>query len=225
MTQPTVVCVLRTGERIADRQPYRVAHVVKLRKGVARHLSIPHRFVCITDQVQAVRNAGITAIPLPQDWPGWWAKIALFMPTLLTGPTLYSDLDNLVVGPLDDLIRRTPGITMTADFSFPEAMNSSVMAWNGDFSAIWQVFLSNAETLIGRYDRRRGALIGDQGFIHDTLRRLAAPIDTFERAHVVSFKRDARVAAPADARIISFHGTPKPDSAAAGWAHEAWAAL
>lgn len=220
-----IACVLRTGPRFTDRKPYTVESVRKLRAGVAQHFATPHRFVCLTDQVDAVEAAGIEAISLAAPWAGWWSKINLFTADLLTSSTLYMDLDSLVVGDLTPLFRTTPGITMTADFYGPHMMNSSTMAWKGDFCAIWQVFADQAETLARRYDARKGSLIGDQGFIHDTLRNMAQPIDTFDPEHVVSFKQKALSGPPANARVISFHGSPKNDSPAAGWAYEMWKGL
>jgi hypothetical protein len=221
----TVACVLRTGKRVVDRQPYRVEHVTKLRNGVARYLDASHRFVCLTDQTEAVAASGVDAIPLPTDWPGWWAKINLFAPGLLTGPVLYLDLDSLVTGDLAPLIRTAPGITMVSDFTRPEMMNSSAMAWDGDFSAIWHSFKADPLLLRDRYDGLPGPRVGDQGFIHDVLRSAGQHIDTFDPAHVVSFKRSAREGAPENARVLSFHGSPKTDHPDAGWAYDAWSAL
>lgn len=221
----TVACVLRSGPRYIDKKTYTVEHVQKLRNGVAAHLPTPHRFVCLTDMPEDVEAVGIKTITLPTAWSGWWCKINLFAPDYLTGPTLYFDLDTLIVGDLTPLVRTEPGITMVADFYGPDMMNSSTMAWNGDFCAIWHVFAEDAATLAARYDRRKGSLVGDQGFIHDTLRNMAQPIDTFDPAHVVSFKQKALAGPPPDARVVSYHGRPKCDDPAAGWAYEQWSAL
>jgi len=221
----TVACVLRSGKRFIDKQPYRVEHAVKLRNGVARHLPVRHRFVCLTDQMDEVLSAGIIAVPLAETWGGWWSKINLFTPTLLTGPTLYMDLDTLVVGDLTPLVRTTPGITMVKDFYSPDTMNSSTMAWMGDYSAIWHRFKKDPEGITRRYDRLPGSRVGDQGFIHDVLNGAGARIDTFDPAYVVSFKQSARQGPPENARVISYHGRPKIDDPAAGWSYEAWSAL
>lgn len=221
----TVVCVLRTGRRVTDKQPYGIQHVVKLRNGVAQNLRVPHRFLCLTDQVEQAEAAGIDAVALPEAWPGWWSKINLFAPDLLTGSTLYLDLDSLVTGSLDPLLRAEPGVTMVSDFTRPHMMNSSAMAWVGDFSAIWHTFRRDPAETMRHYDALPSARVGDQGFIHDRLNAENVRISTFNPAHVVSFKRSARAGVPADARVLSFHGTPKNDDPAAGWAFEAWSAL
>lgn len=221
----TVACVLRAGQRVVDMQPYRVEHVVKLRNGVAQHLTAPHRFLCLTDQVEAVADAGIDAVPLAVAWPGWWSKMNLFAPDLLTGPTLYLDLDSLVTGPLDDLFRSHDGITMVQDFTQPRCMNSSAMAWQGDFSGLFFAFAADQSNLRARYDRARGALVGDQGFIHATLAQMEQPIDVFDPTHVVSFKCHCKDGIPDGARVVSFHGTPKCDDPQSQWAFEMWSAL
>jgi hypothetical protein len=221
----TVVCVLRTGKRFIDGLPYRVEHVTKLRKGVAANLPLPHRFICLTDIPEDVTAAGVEAVPLPTAWNGWWSKINLFAPDLLTGPTLYFDLDTLIVGDISPLFRRTPGITMVADFYGPHMMNSSTMAWKGDFCGIWHTYASDPTGIAATYDSQRGSKIGDQGFIHDTLNACAQPIDTFDPAHVISFKQKAQHEIPPDARVLAFHGGDKMDGPASGWAYKMWSDL
>lgn len=221
----TVACVLRTGQRVTDKQPYRVEHVVKLRNGVAQHLATPHRFVCLTDQFDAVTDAGIDAVTLPVAWPGWWAKMNLYAPDLLTGSVLYLDLDSLIVGPLEPLFRTAPGITMVPDFIYPENMNSSAMALMGDLCGLFYAFSDSQAAIRARYDAYPRARVGDQGYVHDTLREMGHPIDIFDPKHVVSFKRDCKTGIPDDARVISYHGVPKCDDPRSGWAFEMWSAL
>ena len=221
----TVVCVLRTGARVVDRQPYTVEHVTKLRRGVAQHLAAPHRFLCLTDQVEAVSSSGVEAAPLAENWPGWWSKINLFAPDQLTGPTLYLDLDSLIVGPLDGMFRAREGITMVRDFTQPQCMNSSAMAWMGDLSGLFCAFAADSANMRAHYDRARGARVGDQGFIHTTLSQMGQPIDVFDPQRVVSFKLAARQGPPPGVSVLSFHGAPKLDSPDSGWAFKYWSAL
>jgi hypothetical protein len=221
----TVACVLRTGRRVVDKQPYRPEHALKLRNGVLKHLRTPHRFVCLTDTPEDVAAEGVEALPLTVEYPGWWAKMNLFAPGVLTGPTLYLDLDSLVVGALDSLVRAAPGITMVPDFCWPESMNSSVMAWCGDMSGLWHAFEDASDVIMRTYDGYGKARVGDQGFIHDALNEMNETIAVFDPAHVVSFKRGCKDGVPPDARVLSFHGRPKCDVPEAGWAYEMWSAL
>ena len=73
----TVACV-RWGDK------YGPEYVERLAEGVRRHLRRRHRFVCYTDDVEALSgNTGIVAMPLGttgviRGWRGWWHKAFLF---------------------------------------------------------------------------------------------------------------------------------------------------
>src|SRR5262245_61940013 len=85
----TIACVLKSGGI------YDATWVARLRDGVARHLPLTHRFVCLSDvEVPCER------IPLEHDWPGWWAKVELFK---LKAPVLFFDLDTAIVGDLENI--------------------------------------------------------------------------------------------------------------------------
>lgn len=95
----TVASVLWMGEFRGRR--YGPEWVVRLRNMVARHLDRPHRFVCLSNVVVP----GVETIRLRQDWPGWWAKVALFDPAYALGSrVLYLDLDTLIVGDLGGIV-------------------------------------------------------------------------------------------------------------------------
>ena len=47
----SVVCWLWSGTGLGDR-PYLPEHVNTLRRAVARHLSLPHRFICVADSAE-----------------------------------------------------------------------------------------------------------------------------------------------------------------------------
>ncbi|MCC7407826.1 MAG: hypothetical protein IT442_07120 [Phycisphaeraceae bacterium] len=87
---------------------YSPDHVNRLRAAVARHLHRPHRFVCFTDDPAGI-DPRVETHPLPSlDLPPGhddlrWRQLAIFAPTLadLTGPSLFLDLDLLVIADLD----------------------------------------------------------------------------------------------------------------------------
>lgn len=98
MTPLTVACVLWMGEFEGRR--YSSAWVTRLRDQVAAHLSVPHRFVCLSN----VEVPGVETLPLTTDWPGWWAKLEVFNPALQLGArVLYLDLDVFVTGDLSPI--------------------------------------------------------------------------------------------------------------------------
>ena len=95
---------------------YGPEYVNRLASMVRRNITIPYRFVCMTDDATGL-DAGIDARPLPDfDDPGGpergWRKISTFRRPLfdLEGPTLFLDIDIVIVGNIDCLFSH-PGET------------------------------------------------------------------------------------------------------------------
>jgi hypothetical protein len=141
MTPLTVACVFVRGE-----YPYTVEYVERLYAMVRRWLDRPFRFVCLTDQPEAM-PPGVEAIPiatLPECF-AYWAKLELFNPRRAwPGRVLYLDLDTLVVAPLAPLVDFDALFALTADppregqkstdrygRQIVRRFNSSVMVWDG----------------------------------------------------------------------------------------------
>lgn len=194
----TVACVLRSG---GDFTP---SHVDHLRDGVARNLSLPHRFCCLSDM-----EVDCERIPLRTDWPGWFSKLEMLKPGLFWGPVVSFDLDVVITGSLDDLVLGHR-FTVCDDFYHPGQINSSMMAWNTDLSDIFMAFGADPERNMRTYRTR--AHWGDQGFIRDH-----SPVtpDRWQWKYpgrVVSFKadvlKDRRVLDGAS--VCIFHGRPRP---------------
>ena len=92
-----VVCVLRQGGKVG----YDASWVDKLKSAVNRHLTIPHRFICLSDcEVNCER------IPLIDIGTGFWSKLELFRPGLFTSPVLYIDLDTVICKNIDEIVDR-----------------------------------------------------------------------------------------------------------------------
>lgn len=214
----TVACVLRSGG------VYTAEWVRKLRDGVARHLALPHRFVCLSDvEVPCER------IPLVEGRPGWWSKISLFRPGLFGGLVIYFDLDTVVVGSLDAIAAYPHRFTMAHEFYRPEKLCSTAMAWNGDYSFIYEAFATDPAGIAHRYDRMLPSegRIGDQAFIEDQFAAFGVKADTFRDVcgarSVASYKVDKCQDAPPDgAAVVAFHGTPKPHEIKTGWVPKTW---
>jgi hypothetical protein len=142
-----VACV-RVGDRYGD------VWVKNLWRMVARHLPIPHEFICYTERP----IDGIKCEPPPCDYQGWWSKLGLFR--YPAGDTLYLDLDVVIrdsLLPLVALLYKSPGLWARDDFSYSMrnprkglsveqlkmlggqgCVNSSVMLWRGDVAKdVW----------------------------------------------------------------------------------------
>lgn len=139
-----VVCV-RFGSK------YGRDYVEKLRNMVARHLTVPYSFYCLTDDKHEIPGV----ISLIQNNGGyskaWWHKIHMFDPSLpLHGRILYFDLDIVIYNNINKL-------TEVGEFDFygicdfnrkfyPKwnSLNSSVMTWiHGTQNEIYDEFCKN----------------------------------------------------------------------------------
>jgi hypothetical protein len=165
----TIACVYksRTPNKIGGviGGTYSEAWVQKLRAGVERSFTVPHRFVCLTD----VEIPGVETIPLINDWPGWWSKIELFRPGLFEGPTLFFDLDVVMRGNLDAMAGPFEGMVMLGDV-LPEVRNSTAMWWDASesfYGAIYRHFANNVVAEVSR--RQQINRLGDQSLIEQAL--------------------------------------------------------
>ncbi len=218
----TVACVLRSGG------VYTAEWVCKLRDGVARNLTVPHRFICLTDLEHEVEGAGVEVIRLPKDWKGWWSKLCLFAPGLITGRALYLDLDTIVVGSLDEIAAYRHHFTMAHEFYRPSKICSTVMAWEGDYSFLYHAFAEDPERIAAKYDAADPDVgIGDQAFCEDQMHLTGHRVDTFRDLFgvrsIASYKVDrCQDGPPADAAVVCFHGFPKQHQIATGWVPKLW---
>lgn len=191
----TVACVLKSGG------VYDATWVARLQAGVARHLHLHHRFVCLSDvEVPCER------IALEHDWLGWWSKIELFK---LRGPVLYFDLDTAIVGDVCEIADAAErwSFTMLHDFYAPGHYGSGVMAWSHVAPRpLYETFRDNPTALMAAPRAR----MGDQAFIEDFygVENINAWQDIVDD-QIVSYKVHCRNGIPSDARVVCLHGKPK----------------
>lgn len=206
----TVACV-KWGARYSE------LWVRRLQAMVAKHLSLPHRFVCLTDQPVD----GIECIPLTSGLTGWWTKLELFKPGQFAGKVLYLDLDVVVTDSLCGIVDAANDSTklwMRDDFSYslkrprvdidPQTRrllggagvcNSSVMVWHGDaICDAWERFSPDVMQI----------LHGDQNY----LCRLLWPhrMGFLPDESVGSYKY-GKIRNQPVAPVMVFHGNPKMD--------------
>jgi hypothetical protein len=166
----TVVCVLRTPPApvvpTTKAKQYGPSDVLRLQKGVATFLSIPHNFACLTDQPDI---PGVRTIPLIGDTPGWWGKAELFRPGLFPGPVLYIDLDTAICNEIDSLVHSCTGrpFVATKEPGYGR-LASGILYWEGDQSYLWDAYCADPKGI--QYKYKRKPFIGDQAFLADNLK-------------------------------------------------------
>lgn len=184
----TVFCVC-----VGDK--YDVGYVYALRDMVKNNLTIEHEFKCITTK----KLEGIQTITPPVPYQEWWSKFGLFYPGVSTGPSLYFDLDTVIVGNIDYLVEYTKH-----KFAAPEnwaqsghkGIQSTVMAWSGSWNEPY-------ERVKEQWPEVRSRLWGDQEFLTEMLGD-----DWVKMEGIRSYKYHCQNALPKEARVVAFHGKP-----------------
>ena len=210
----TVLCVLRSGG-----PDYTPEYVRRLRDGVARNLTIEHRFVCLSDC-----DVPCERIPLIHDWPGWWAKIECFRPDVITGPTLYLDLDTLITGPLDPVMEIRDRFSMLCIRAKELKIGNSGAMWFRDPQThVYERFVENPEYWIDYHIKNaHNRYMGDQAFISDCftdIPKLHHALPDFFK----SYKYDVcQMKVPPGCSVVCFGGHPRPHEVRGGWVERTW---
>jgi hypothetical protein len=222
---------------------YGPEYVNNLRRGVKHHLSRPHRFVCFTEDARGL-DTDIEVAPLPplkmQDGEKdlRWRKLSVFAASLanLTGPTLFLDLDLVVVDSIDvffdlpgefliirddDLFRMKPFRKLNAkrDRFLHMVGNSSVFRFQfGRHTDVLESYIADPAKAARVYEH-------EQQFLSDFFYQRNNLV-YWPRGLCVSFKNDCVPGFPAsywkdphlpeNARIVVFAGSPKMTEALNG---------
>jgi hypothetical protein len=145
-----VVAVLRSGGEFQPR------HAQALQRQAARWAP-EARFECLSD----VEVPGVPRIPSRYNWPGWWSKMELFRPDI-EGDLLCTDLDNVFLGPLSDILSVTAYTTQRGQSNalafYPAATRAK----------IWAEWIRDPAGHMHRFARENAEVkhrFGDGGFI------------------------------------------------------------
>lgn len=226
----TVACVYRSGGE------YCPDDVVRLARGVHSHLTIPFRMVCLTDRSDEVsrHSAWYSDMTcqihrLLANWRGWWSKMEVFG---LAGPVLYLDLDTVIVGSLDELAYRvleSDKLLMLRGFYRGDRC-SGIMGWGAGVSTQWILdsFIADlrnppayvqTETAL-RMTMKTRTCRGDQEWLDHLLNTTLTPTVFVQdvASGIYSYKVNVKgVGLPNDARVVCFHGKPRPSEVDEPW--------
>ncbi len=189
-------------------------YVTALFNGCRKHLTVPARFVCFTDDADTIPE-GVEPRILPKGIDGWYNKLLLFHPSAFDAGerVLYFDLDTIIVRTIDKLAGYDGPFAALRDVYHPEEIGSGVMAWEA--GRCDHIFAAWKDAGCPTHPR------GDQGVIAEHVEAVRLQ-DIFPNM-LVSQKVECwggRI--PPDASVVFFHGEPKPDNCPHAWVHEAW---
>lgn len=191
LAELTVVCV-KTGTK------YGPEYVNNLKAMVGRHLTVPHNFICATDDPTDCHCETATSV-----LPGWWAKLEIFKekPFGIENRILFLDLD-IVIRENIDCFAECEGFWIIEDWILG-GYNSSVFVLDpGARKEVWERF---DPSVVTRY-------WGDQAWIYEQARGSTFPADW-----CVSYRLNGPTG-----KIVVFHGEPKPHQVDADWVKREW---
>lgn len=222
-----VIC-LKWGTR------YPAAYTNELYRAVSHNMTRPFRFVCVTDDATGLLPE-IEAVDFPPNpgydhWPNIFSKLAILQDGFanLEGPTLFMDVDVVIMDNIDCFFDYKPGKNCiihnwiewhkTLFRKRPHIGNSSVFRFEaGSSGYIYDTFIKEFESA-----NDRSQYPTEQAFLTHAMKE----VYWWPEEWVKSFKRTCRpvfplnmIMAPREpkTRILVFHGRPDPDAAAVGF--------
>ena len=200
---------------------YGPEYVTRLRHMVERNLTLPHRFVCFTDDDRQVKAE---CLPIEPFWEGKPAAvlhqrrgtISAGYPNLylfrhdfpFPGRILYLDLDVVITGSLDDLCLKTGPFWAIKDW------------WAGNWNGSVTLFESGCCPEL--WDDFPPADLAQLGNGQDLLTRYFPNGQAWPDEWVRSYKIHCADGVPEDCRVVVFHGQPKPSDVSDAWVKESW---
>ena len=201
---------------------YTQDYVKRLELAVSKHLTIPHRFVCLTDQPDEL---DCETLPIPLDLEAWWGKVALFG-DLIPERILFFDLDTVIVGNIDDFARYEGDLAIIRPFYRNSGFASGVLNIGpGAHRNVWHLFRKSPERAIQFCAENADPPWnnGDQRWLELTV----SNADYWQEllpGQLVSYKVHCSESGekPDNARVICFHGKPDPHEVEDEWIVSNW---
>ena len=172
-------------------------------------------FICITPEF----IPGVDCRPGTHRWPGWWHKYEVFAPHI-RGTVLYMDIDTVIRGSLED-ITAVKHLTLLRDFyrdgkKLKEGLQASLMLLpEEDRAEVWEDWMRHPSVHMQRLGHK-----GDQPMLEQHYMSRAQKWQDVVPGQIVSWKvdcggdvnlfRPTTPVVPPDARLIVFHGRPRP---------------
>ena len=221
VSNKNVICIKWGNKFGAD-------YVNNLYKMVEKNLTLPHRFVCFTDNSNGFVG-GIEVRPLPElNDDGLpekaWKKLGLFTDKLadLEGDALFLDLDIVITKNIDSFFEVEGDFLIIKDWDFPDDIigNSSVFRFKvNQHPDIIQNFYKEGKDIRKRYKN-------EQAFLSHQMNNKGI-LKYWPQNWCVSFKRNCLYKFPInyfktprepwECKILVFHGRPNPIQAYRGY--------
>jgi hypothetical protein len=198
---------------------YSPDYVNRLYNSCKRNISITFDFVLYVGPLAEHRKGEINpAIKIIQtDLPSWWCGMPLWRKNpsgIMTDSFLYLDLDQVIVGSLDDLINYPSQLCGMKDYPAAicpkgkerDVCVSTMLIRNNSAAVVWDEYIrAGAPTWDASHGHQQPLPMAAQGLVNQYCRP-----DHFPENWIISYKNTFLVSGiPEDCRIIAFHGQPK----------------
>ncbi|MEI7635879.1 MAG: hypothetical protein WCJ37_01125 [Syntrophus sp. (in: bacteria)] len=218
------------------RDFYSAEYVNRLYRACLRNTTIPFDFVLyIGPSAEGRRHEIDPAIRIVQTGlPYWWSGFMFWKndpPGINTETVLYLDLDQVIVGGLDDLINfpsEQAYMTGYPRHACPPGMErltcvSTSLLRNGAGRKVWDEYVALGKPQWDPWNPPTGRLlpIGCQSIIDDPAHGMK--YDLFPEEWVASYKLQIlKKGMPHDCRVVAFHGRPKQHEVPDDFVKEHW---
>lgn len=209
----TVVCV-KWGTKFS------VDYVNILHDMVRRHLTVPHRFVCLTDDPSGI---ACETQPLVPELPYWWGKMMLFGHSL-PGRKLFFDLDTVILDNIDGFARYSGPFCVVKPFYRDWGFTSSIMSISPGFGRdTWEKFIRDPRAAMAYTNARADPPWnnGDQRWLELTVPRADYWQDHLP-GQLYSYKVHCAKGLPPAAHVVCFHGKPAIHEVGDAWVKQHW---
>lgn len=183
-------------------------YVNRLYNGVWNHLVRPFRFVCFTDDPTGF-DKGVIVRPMGPDWNWNLRKMWAYSPDAgLAGRVLLLDLDTLVTGSLSDIADYGGPFCDVEDFYEGQRLHGGAVV---SFEAGSQIAARLWTPVVNQYEAINAAVNGSERYYYRMIMDQAG--DRWQDilpGQVVSSKVHCADGIPDNARLVCFHGVPRP---------------
>ena len=220
------------------RDYYPPEYVNRLYRACLRNTTIPFDFVLYVGP-EAEKPGRTNAIDkairiVPVSLPFWWSQLKFWQPNppgIRTDAILYLDLDQVIIGSLDDLIRYPSAHCYMKDFpshACPpgrehDANNSTALIRNNGGAKVWEEYVNAGMPTWDPflYPGLQPLPLAGLSIMNDP--KYGVKYDLFPENWICSYKLEVQKRGiPEDCRIVVFHGRPKPHEVDEPFVKEHW---
>ena len=194
---------------------YNPEWVNRLNRNLKRWSENP-QLVVVTDFEEGFED-DIEIYPFKHEERGWVCLMEMFRPEIIQDRALLVGLDTIMVGPLKE-IEEAKGLIAPLDPIHPPSICNAVVAV--DNSDVWDKWVDQKELHLNDPLYELFGQFSEMKWLREHIRpRLW---DNILPGSIVSYKVHVKDRDLGDARIVYFHGKPKPNNLDLDWIQENW---